>query len=158
MPVSHAVRALTQKHASIQGDILSLEHQLNDLNEKLNVLEISIRIFEPEYKLQKIRAKGKVQRLSGLTKGEIPKLVGDYVGLADKDFMINDLVDHIFELKSELCTSIQAAINPHGPLSPKMLGANAHLASYPIGRNLKIEWDNIDAIIAYFAENMYNKN
>lgn len=110
MPVSHAVSALTQKHASIQGEILSLEHQLNDLNEKLNALEISIRIFEPEYKLQEIRAKRKVQRLSGLTKGEIPKLVGDYVRLADKDFIVNDLVDYIFNLKPELCHSTQAAI------------------------------------------------
>lgn len=45
--------------------------------------------------------------------------------------------------------------NGHSPLSPKTLGANAHLAMYPKASELKIEWDNIDPIVAYFAEKMY---
>ncbi|WP_318959427.1 ATP-binding protein [Lishizhenia sp.] len=45
--------------------------------------------------------------------------------------------------------------NEHSPLSPKTLGANAHLAMYPKARELKIEWDNIDPIVAYFAEKLY---
>lgn len=45
--------------------------------------------------------------------------------------------------------------NVHSPLSPKTLGANAHLAMYPKASELKIEWDNIDPIVAYFAEKMY---
>ena len=45
--------------------------------------------------------------------------------------------------------------NVHSPLSPKTLGANAHLAMYPKASELKIEWDNIDSIVAYFAEKMY---
>lgn len=110
MPTSHAVSALKHKHSEIQGEIQIIEQQLEDLTEKLNALEVSIKIFDPEFKLHEIRAKKKNQRTFGINKGEIPAIVGEYVRLADKDFTVNDLVEHVYYRKPELENSGKGAI------------------------------------------------
>lgn len=66
------------------------------------------------------------------------------------------VTQNLLQGQKTLKALINLGSNPHSPLSPKTLGANAHLAFYPKATELKIEWDNIDAIIAFMAEDMYN--
>lgn len=46
----------------------------------------------------------------GVNRGEIPSIVGQYVRLADKDFTVNDLVEHIYDSKPELEVSGRGAV------------------------------------------------
>ncbi|TDF34560.1 hypothetical protein EYS14_24255 [Alteromonadaceae bacterium M269] len=110
MPSSHAVSALTQKHSQIQGEIMAIEKELQDLSNKLNALEVSIKIFEPDFKLHEIKAKRRNNKTHGINKGEIPELVGRFVRLSDKDFTLNDLIQYIFDTKPELQESERSAI------------------------------------------------
>lgn len=102
MAVSHAVSALVKKHSEIQSEIHRLEQALEEMNENLDAVEISIKLFDSEYDLAGIRLKRFNKKVFGIKRGEIPKLVGDYVRLADKDFVQHDIVEYVFDQRPEL--------------------------------------------------------
>ena len=59
---SIAVPINTSKHSEIQGEVLAIQERLELLIEQLNALEISITVFDPNFKVQDIKARRKNQK------------------------------------------------------------------------------------------------
>lgn len=99
MTNSNTVKSLAKKHAEIQGNTLALEKQLLDLREKLKAIEISINLFDPSFRYSTISAKRTNQKLKSISRGEIPKLVGDFVRKCSVDFQASDIVSAVLKIK-----------------------------------------------------------
>lgn len=77
MAESHVISALTSKHAELAGLIQHHEKEVIRLTDELNTITRAIRIFQPDYPINKIKLKQHRQHSQFFKKGEGYKLVLD---------------------------------------------------------------------------------
>jgi len=100
----HVVSSLVKKHSELQGSITQAENQLHQLRNTLKAVEVSINLFEPEYKFSTIHAKRTNNRLTQFRRGEISQIVGEFVRLAADEFLTTDVTQVVIEKKEGLLT------------------------------------------------------
>lgn len=81
-------------------------------------------------------------------KSKTHEILGKVVGLIEQDKSLTS-----FE-KNALGALKRVQANDTNVLSPKTLGANAHLGFYPNASELNREWDNIQAVLLYMLNRM----
>jgi hypothetical protein len=99
MTTSNTVKSLARKHAEIQGSIQQVEASLSILKNTLNAVEISIELFDPDYKTHEINAKRSNNKTVTLSRGEVPKVVGDYIRGCSGEFKASDIFDYLADKK-----------------------------------------------------------
>lgn len=57
MAESHVLSALISKHAELQGEIIAHQNAIKDIKNTLEIISQSIKIFDPDYDLRKIKSK-----------------------------------------------------------------------------------------------------
>lgn len=81
-------------------------------------------------------------------KSKTHEILGKVIGLIEQDKSLTS-----FE-KNALGALKRVQANDTNVLSPKTLGANAHLGFYPNASELNREWDNIQAVLLYMLNRM----
>jgi hypothetical protein len=99
MTTSNTVKSLARKHAEIQGNIQQVEASLDGLKNTLNAVEISIQLFDPDYKTHKINARRSNNKTVTLSRGEISKVAGDYIRGCNGEFKASDVFDYLTDKK-----------------------------------------------------------
>ena len=94
---SNTVKSLAKKHAEIQGNIQKAEANLLTMKNTLHAVEVSIHLFDPDYKTSNIALKRTNKKTQGLSHGEIPKIVGDYIRGSQSEFNAGDVVGYIHQ-------------------------------------------------------------
>ncbi len=97
MAETHVISALTTKYAQLQGKIQLYQKLIKETKTNLDIISKSIKIFDPNYDLRKIKLINIRNRY--FKYGELNKIVIEYLKIND-GVSIYELVNYIMELKS----------------------------------------------------------
>ena len=98
MVQSHVMSALINKRSELMGLIDVKRKELEQLNQGLVSIDGTIRLFDPEFKASSVQAKAFRQRNQYFTKGEIPRLIMDYLRGTDGRLQ-SVILSHLLVLK-----------------------------------------------------------
>ena len=100
MANSHVVSGLLDKRAEISGLINKHQSEINKLNQSLDALDSTIKLFSPEIDLRHHRAKTIRERNRFFKNGECIRLILDVLREAEEPLTPVAITDHIIALKT----------------------------------------------------------
>lgn len=111
--MEHVVSQLISKRAELSGELNHLLEKIEHLKEAINAIDISIKVFDPDFKTESIKDK-KFRKNSQLFKhGESQKLVLDVLRRSKSPLCIREIAIEVMKLKNldyenpELCLDIE---------------------------------------------------
>jgi len=95
----HVVSALAHKYSELMGHQQKLQSQITAVHSDIEAIKASILLFSPDYKFERLKAKRTNECLPGFQRGELSKLVSDFVRKAEGRFLTTDAIRYVSDLK-----------------------------------------------------------
>lgn len=92
------LNALSRKHAELQLNLALFQDELKKVQHHLNAVETTITLLEPDFNFKNIKPAVRYTP-SKFERGEIPKLVGDFVRESTGNFSCPEIAGFIKDLK-----------------------------------------------------------
>ncbi len=99
MSQPHVITALVKKHSEIEGEIASLQDQIQSLTKQKSYISQTIKIFDPTYDLRTIKAKQPHTKSPIFEHGECNRLILDCLR-KEQPISTDKIVEHILEHKA----------------------------------------------------------
>lgn len=100
MSQPHVITALVKKHSEIEGEIASLQDQIQSLTKQKSHISQTIKIFDPDYDLRTIKATQPHTKSAIFEHGECNRLVLSYLRDSNTPPSTDDITDHIITHKN----------------------------------------------------------
>lgn len=92
------VTGLVNKYRELLKEQMELADQLEAVEANMGALETSLRLFDADFPLQQIKPKRRASK-AGLKRGELARLVYEFVRDSDAEFTTTAVIDHIIKAK-----------------------------------------------------------
>ncbi|WP_186163212.1 hypothetical protein [Burkholderia gladioli] len=98
--VSHVVSGLVSKRAEIAGRIVSLKNEISQLQANLLALDNAIKVFDPDFEIQGIKARAPRTRNQYFEHGELQRLVLDTLRKTTTALTNQEIAERLMEQKN----------------------------------------------------------
>lgn len=99
MAETHVISALTAKRAELAGLIAHHRKEMVRLSEEVKMLDATIKLFEPDYRIESIKPKRFQEKNSFFKHGEASRMIFDILRKLDSPVSTNDITKAIMSSK-----------------------------------------------------------
>jgi len=99
MAETHVISALTAKRSELAGLVAHHRKEMVRISEEVKMLDVTIKLFEPEYRIRSIKPKRYQKKNEFFKHGEAPRTILDILREADRPLSTNDIAKSVMPLK-----------------------------------------------------------
>ncbi|MDD5277863.1 MAG: hypothetical protein PHR16_17540, partial [Methylovulum sp.] len=113
MAETHVISALTAKRSELAGLVAHHRKEMIRFSEEVKTIDATIKLFEPDYRIQTIKTKRHQKKNDFFKHGEAHRLILDILREAGKPLSTNDIAQAVMSVKGIECgheKALQASI------------------------------------------------
>lgn len=97
MGISPVLNGLVKKHVSLQSQLQELEKEADHIEDGMQAIAKAILVIEPEYPIEDLKPIRRKQRRIVYRRGDLHRLVGNYLKTASNQFTSQDVRNYVLE-------------------------------------------------------------
>ena len=97
--MDHVLSGLISKRTDIKSEIGFLKNKLQEMENILNCLDVSIKVFNPDFDLNTVKDKKYKQNSSYFKQGELHTLVLDILRKSKEPLMTKNIAEEVMKIK-----------------------------------------------------------
>ena len=97
--MDHVLSGLISKRTDIKSEIVFLKNKIQEMENIVECLDVSIKVFNPDFDLNSVKDKKYKQNSSYFKQGELHKLVLDILRKSKEPLITRDIVSEVMKIK-----------------------------------------------------------